>query len=77
MNHHSATAQLPTQPTFLTFFLLFWVGALRFVDPDLQFFFCMLSYLNLHLFLPRAQIKPLGPFDSLPIYKSAKIKLFE
>ena len=39
INHHSSTTQLPTQPTLLTFFLLFGLGALRFADPDLQFFF--------------------------------------
>ena len=39
INYHSTTTQLHTQPTFLTFFLLFGLGALRLADPDLQFFF--------------------------------------
>ena len=59
--------KLPTQPTYLAFFLLFVLGALRLADPALQFFFWLPSYLNLHLLLPRAQIKQLGSYDSLPI----------
>ena len=39
INHHSATTQLPTQPTLLKTFLLFGLVALRIADPDLQVFF--------------------------------------
>ena len=76
MNHHSATAA--TYPAyFLIFFLL-----LIWVHLDLQthiytFFFSFSDFLSKStLISARAQIRQLGPFDSLPIYKSAKIKLF-
>ena len=63
-----------TYPAYLpSIFSSFCMGALGLADPDYPFFFLLSSYLNLHLFLPRAQIKQLGSFVSLPIYKSAKI----
>ena len=66
-----------TYPTYLPSIFSSFV----WVHLDLQtliipFFFLLSSYINLHLFLPRARIKQLGSFVSLPIYKSAKIKLF-
>ena len=75
INCLSATTQLPTQPTLLTFCLL-----LNWVHLDLQtqiYNFSFEFFLSKStLISARAQIKQLGPFDSLPIYKSAKIKLF-
>ena len=76
MSHYPTTAA--TYPTyFLTFFLLF-----IWVHLDLQthiytFFFSFSDFLSKStLISARAQIKQLGPFDSLPTYKSAKIELF-
>ena len=74
--HDSETTKLPTQPTYLAFFSSFCIGALGLADPDNPFLFLLSLYLSLNLFLPRAQIKQLGSFVSLPTYKSAKIKLF-
>ena len=66
-----------TYPAYLpSIFSSFCIGALGLADPDYPFLFLLSLYLSLHLFLPRAQIKQLGSFVSLSIYKSAKIELF-
>ena len=66
-----------TYPAYLpSIFSSFCMGALGLADPDWPFFFLLSSYLNLHLFLPRAQIKQLGSFVSLPTYSSSKLELF-
>jgi len=75
-NEHSATTKLPTQPTYLAFFLLFGLGALKLADPDYPFFFLTALLSKSNLISAGAQIKLMSAQDSLPIYKSAKIKLF-
>jgi len=61
---------------YLAFFSSFCLGALELANPSFQPFLFLFSYLHLHLFHPGAQIKLLITLASLPIYKSAKIKLF-
>ena len=67
-----------TYPAYLpSIFSSFGLGALELENPTFQLLLLMSSYLHLHLFHPGAQIKLLSTLVSLPIYKSAKVKLFE
>ena len=65
-NHHSATSELLTRPTYLEFSLLSGLGALELANPAFQLFFWLSSYLNLSLYLPGAQIKLMSTLASLP-----------
>ena len=74
--HHSATSELPTRPTYLAFCLLFGLGALELANPAFSTFLSAILLSKSTLISSEAQIKLLSAQDSLPIYKSTKIKQF-
>jgi len=74
--HASATPKLPTQSIVPNIFSSFYMGAFGLANPCSLLLFWLQSYLNLPLFLPRAQISLLSAFASLPNYFSTKIELF-
>ena len=79
--HHYVTSELPTQPTYLAFCLLFGLGAPELANLAFQLFFLLSSYLNWSLCLPGLRLSCWAPLilylsNNLPRLNSLDRSLF-